>query len=240
MKQEYQKYQKELFNFCKTGIYKEIKGTNNNLNYYRKLIYNVFDDSLQSAYPLTYNLLEQEEWDNLVSDFLSFGKSKNPQVWKMPKDLIQFVANNEKELLSKYSYLIDLLKFEWAEVELFMQKSKKMLKGKNNSISLNKDFQILELEYPVHKVNASKIRIEDKGNYFVLIYREMENNKVKFIDLSPSLLLIFELLNSKSLSIDEIVDSYSQYYNIELNDEHKSNIKNFLEWGITNSLFFIN
>ncbi len=232
--------QRKLANFCKTGVYNEIAGANHkNIRYYRKLIYNVFDDSLSSAFPLTYNLLTKTEWDGLINLFVSSNKCKSPQVWYMPKEFYLWLANSSLPILEKYKILPDLLKFEWFEIELYMKKNGRVLKKKSqNYILVNPDYLIMELNYPVHKVNASKITQNDFGQYFVLLHREKTDFKVIFTDISKSIALIIELFSSNQMSLIDLYQFIRQELGFELQEKEKKEIENFINWGNSSGLFY--
>ncbi|HEY0611942.1 MAG TPA: DNA-binding domain-containing protein, partial [Chitinophaga sp.] len=104
-------YQSSLADYCRTGAYQAIPGvkTAQHVSQYRRLVYNVVDDMLQSAYPLTKGLLKEEEWDELVQEFFSRHACQSPQVWYMPKELYEYIVQQEAHpLLTKYPFLHDL------------------------------------------------------------------------------------------------------------------------------------
>ena len=60
-------HQSNLALYCRSGKLTEIPGINkDNIIQYRRLVYNVVDDMLQNAYPLTYQTLTVKEWNNVV------------------------------------------------------------------------------------------------------------------------------------------------------------------------------
>ena len=67
---------KELSSFatyCRTGDFSFTgKVDKERVSHYRRLVINVVRDSLNAAYPLTRNLVEQEEWDSLVEQFFTY------------------------------------------------------------------------------------------------------------------------------------------------------------------------
>ena len=113
--------QSRLAMYCRTGDLLPIKGlTDNRVQTYRRLVYNVIDDTLQSAFPLTYDLLTTEEWDEIVNLFFSNHACQSTSVWKMPFEFYQFIENSAGELKEKYKFLAELLLFEWTEIEIYM------------------------------------------------------------------------------------------------------------------------
>jgi uncharacterized protein len=228
--------QNNFASFCKTNILKPIDGlTENKIHHYRRLIYNVFDDSLRSAFPLTENLLEENEWKYLVDEFVAKHKSQSPQIWQMPYEFYQFVDENEFEVKLKYPHLIDLLLFEWKEIELYMMEDKNdelnnlSLNIYNHSkIIINNEYEILQLSFPVHLKSQNNISLIDKGVYYVLLFRA--NDKVQFFDLAPFYAWLISEVENNNYSIEQIIQKA-----VELNKafECKAIKENFLKFIYT-------
>lgn len=183
--------QRQLANYVRTGILNKVEGlTENRVHYYRKLVYNVLNDSLQSAFPITYDLLEEDEWKDLVEKFFSSHNCQSNEIWKMPYEFYQFTINRESSLTLKYPHLNDLLLFEWTEIEVYMMEDKAVPQYTsvgnllNDVLVLNPEFNIIKLKYPVHIKGSKEINQNDLGNYFILVYREPKTFKVKFVNLS--------------------------------------------------------
>lgn len=217
---QYTKTQQNNFaTFCRTNELQSIDGlTENRIHNYRRLIYGVIDDSLRSAFPLTENLLTADEWKFLVDEFIAMHNSQSPQIWQMPYEFYQFIDKNEFEAKIKYPHLIDLLLFEWKEIELYMMED---LNDENQNLSaeiynhskiiFNREYDILQLSFPVHLKPPNNISIADEGKYFVLIFRA--NDKVQFYDLSPFFVwLIYEVENS-NYTIEQIIQLASESNN---------------------------
>ncbi|HEY0298656.1 MAG TPA: DNA-binding domain-containing protein, partial [Arachidicoccus sp.] len=118
--------QSKLAFFCRTGKYETLENVNeNNVYHYRRLVFNVVEDMLQSAYPLASELLTKEEWINVTKDFFANHPCVSPQVWSMPKEFYEYLfAIEHHPLMTKYPFLQELLWFEWLEVEMYMMEDK--------------------------------------------------------------------------------------------------------------------
>lgn len=203
--------QKNFASFCKTNILNPIDGlTENRIHYYRRLIYGVIDDSLRSAFPLTENLLEEDEWKNLVDEFVAKHKSQAPQIWQMPLEFYQFIEVNEFEVKTKYPHLVDLLLLEWKEIEFYMMDDKNVEIDNlshhifnHSRIILNKEYEILQFSFPVHLKHAVDITANDKGNFYVLIFRA--NDKVQFFDLSPFYVWLIYAIENNNYSVEQLI-----------------------------------
>jgi len=211
-------YQNDLAHFCRTGEYIPIPGIiEKNVSRYRNLIYNIVDDSLQSAYPLTSNLLEEKEWDDLVHEFFSSHRCQSPLLWQMPKELFEFMQETDNQLLLKYPVLSDLLMMEWYEVEIFMMEDKEVpthqIEGKLSAdpLVINPELTIISLAYPVHLKNAVKITAKDRTQYFVSLHRELETGKVIFTDIKYPHVELIELLLSGEANFGALLKIFLKY-----------------------------
>lgn len=212
--------QKKMADYCRSGEKTQIDGVNKNISHYRRLVFNIIDEALSSAYPLTYKLMDISEWNDFIGNFFSASQTKSPFVWQMPRDLLDYYENNDIYLKEKYTFLMDLLKFEWKEIEIYMMQNL-MADDYNNEgswlddeIVLNPEHTILTLNYPVHIKNASLIEDTDKSDYFVLIYREPDTYKVEFIDLSVLFAFVVDSL-ARGYYLRDILAEAAKLFNIE-------------------------
>lgn len=226
MKPETKILQSQLAGYCRVPQYYEsIEGTKpDRLHNYRRLVFNIVEDTLQNAYPITQTLLTEEEWMTLVNDFFGQHDCQSPQLWKMPFELVEFVENTAyHEKLGK-PYLLELLYFEWLELEIYMGENKPhdryvtlgdMLK---DVPVINPDHKLLQLTYPVHIKNPADLEAA-KGNYFVLIYRHKTEYTVNFIELSPFLAVVFSTVNENKISFLNAVNMVANANGINVDDD---------------------
>jgi hypothetical protein len=69
---------------------------------------------------------------------------------------------------------------------------------------ISKEFDLLELDYPVHLKSPKEITTNDLGKYFILIFRSID--KVWFYDISPMLVWIIQSLTTNQKSIKTIIE----------------------------------
>lgn len=204
--------QSRLANYCRTGDLLQIKGlTDNRVQNYRRLVYNVINDTLQSAYPLTYDLLNEDEWNEMVDIFFSNHACQSAAVWKMPFEFYRFIESDANNLKEKYPFLTELLLFEWMEIELYMMEDKIFPHTKaegeweKDIIEFNPEFKLLQLSYPVHLKKPNRLNDENKAEYYLLIFREQENGKIQFINLSIFFAWLIEKINAKAKPVQSIL-----------------------------------
>ncbi len=218
------KQQSDLAKYCRTNSYtKTLLVRTDRVHHYRRLVYNIIDDSLLAAFPLLYNLLTSEQWNNLVNDFFATHSCQSTQVWKMPGEFYDFVKSNDLQLKTIYPHLVDLAYFEWIEVEMFMMEDMEYPLFKTDGdwvkdkIAVNPEFRLLQLNYPVHIKNSQFITVAEKGQYFLLVFREKESGKVQFMDISAMYALIIENI-IKGLTFYEILKELKGYLKFDNTD----------------------
>ncbi len=197
--------QEELGEICRTGEIKELPGAKTErLPHYRRLVFNVVNSSLKSAYPITLKILSKEEWLKMVNDFFINHACKSPKIWEMPYEFYEYaLGNNFNEKLNK-PWLSDLLLFEWLEIEVYSMEDIEnpvyRIEGDllDDVIAINPEHIVEHFEYPVHLESWTELE-KKKSNYFVLLYREKATGRVHFISLSPLLAFVFDKISMEKL-----------------------------------------
>ena len=231
----------KLANYCRNGILPKISGIKyKNLPQYRRLVYNAIDDMLQNAYPLTSDLLQEDEWESAVNDFFSSHKCQSPQVWYMPKEFYEFLSITRHPLLLKYPFLEELLQFEWTEVELFMMPDQRVEFSASGDLNkdklvLNPEHRLLAFQFPVHRRNCNSISVSDKGNYFAVAHRNNEGFVV-FTDITPALVRMLEYLTEEPLNLKELFEAFETEYNVQLSSNDQQNIIDFFKNSLNQQL----
>lgn len=230
------KIQSDLASYCRTDREPDLPGlAPNRVQQYRRLVYNIIDDTFEGAFPITRSFLNDEEWHGLIHEFFSKHQCQTPSVWKLPLEFYEFVMENPLELKIKYPFLTDLLYFEWLEIDVhtmpdiaYPNYSDKgdWLKDK---IALNPEFKLLQFAYPVHQCKpAEMIANPGKGDYFVLIYRQPESGDVQFVNLSPLYTYVITTLSEGERDLNSIISEVCEVFHIDRNTEVDDNIIKFL------------
>src|SRR6185437_3762334 len=106
--------QGQLAKYCRTGETEPILGARQGrLKEYRQLVYSVVNNTLEQAYPITYNYIKEEEWELMIASFLKEHACQNNQVWKLPLEFYDYVKEKNFQESFNYPFLNELLYFEW-------------------------------------------------------------------------------------------------------------------------------
>ena len=235
-------HQSALADYCRTGKYSAIPGVREqHVTQYRRLVYNVVDDMLQSAYPLTHHLLTTREWNALVQEFFSNHPCQSPQVWYMPKELYEYLSPKEHKLKNKYPFLLELLWLEWLEVELFMMEDRPAAYTTIGDIStdelvLNPEHHLQQFQYPVHLKTAKQLTPADKGDYFLVLFRKPDSGEVNFINLSPALVAMLEILQEGPQTMDALIRQCCAAWQLQLSPEIQAAAHAFITQSLDNRL----
>lgn len=196
--------QEEFARFCRDGAWREIEGARpERLPKYRQLIFNIVRDALSTAYPIAVKYLGDEKWRQLCHEFFSNHGCSDPQVWRMPQELIGYVQENEA-WLEEFPALVDLLRFEWQEIELFMMPDRELPPHNHSAPKLDEipvietEMQALVLQYPVHKMQPSDLNQAQPGTYISLAWRSRIDGIVHFKSISAFYALCLEYASEGS------------------------------------------
>ncbi len=234
--------QNKVAKYCKTGIEENIPDiTENRIHHYRRLIYNIVDDTMLIAFPITKEWLNSDEWDMLISDFLAKHPAKTPQVWKLPSEFYSFVKQQNYSVKFNKEALNDLLYFEWLEIEIHTMPDINVpqysTKGNilNDKLILNPHFRLIELVYPIHIHHADEAT-KNKGEWYVIIYRNYETNTVHFMQLSLLHLFIIERLTDSPLSLSNLIPMINTAFGIDNEASLLTHLKPFIKNLLTKTV----
>lgn len=220
LKSETYQYQSTLAQYCRDGKEISMEGViSDRLPHYRRLVFNVVKDALETTYPISFKYIETGIWAEMVYNFFRIHKCIDPQVWRMPEEFYRFCKSNNYAEKYSFPFLNDLLWFEWLEVELYMMEdieypkhtpSKNWIKEK---VAINPEYRLIKLQFPVH-LEKPFDSTEKKGDYFLLLYREKESGRVQFITLSILFAFLIENIASSEKTTEQILNDILYIFGI--------------------------
>lgn len=182
--------QEKLGWYCRTGHEENIPLSRpDRLHHYRRLIRNVFSNTLQQAYPITFAWIGPEDWDKMVDEFMQEHQARTNKIWQLAGEFLEFAEKQAWHIRFKRDYLLDLMRLEWVEIEIFTMPDQPIPPFReegdwlNDQLVVNPEHTILLLEYPVHRYPVEELSGR-KGQYVMLVFRHLKNGEVRFIELS--------------------------------------------------------
>lgn len=235
LKPETYKLQSQFAMYCRSGKVVHLKGARpERLRHYRRLVFNVIKDALQTAYPIAYKYIPKESWDSMVENYFSSHHCSDPQVWRMPREFYQFSLDENYAEKYELPFLNELLYFEWLEVELYMMEDlqypdlKSMDFDLHSLIAVNPEYRIIKLSYPVH-LERPYDSIEKKRDYFLLLFREKKSGRIQFTDLSVLYAYLLENLIPGEKALQNVLNDILYVFGINDLKALQSNVFAFLE-----------
>ncbi len=235
LKTETYNQQNKFVEYCRNGREVSILGAvPERLPHYRRLVFNVIKDTLETTFPIAFQYIDSKIWDEMVYTFFSTHKCSDPQVWRMPNEFVGFCeAENYSEKFT-LPFLNDLLRFEWMEVEVYMMEDIEYPANINTTILLqskiavNPEQKIIKLEYPVHMEKPFDA-VDKKGNYFLLLFREKESGRVQFLNLSVLFAYLIENISIEEKTLEEILNDILYLFGINDLKMLQTKVFKFLE-----------
>lgn len=229
------KAQSSFADYCRTGETSGIEGAREDrISQYRRLVFSVVQNALNTAYPIVQKkYMSKDDWESLQHRFFSNHPCSDPQIWRMPSELIQYAEQHESDLCSKYPALLDLLRFEWQETYLFMMPDIEIPSHSNDCPSLSDkvvlepEMQLLPLKYPVHNTHPSKLNETQAGQYISMAWRDREKRHVHFMGISVFFTLVLESINTSDITLLEAGKKVALQFGITT-DHWKEELEKFV------------
>ncbi len=180
---------------------------------YNQLLYYRFEEVIENAYFRLKALMEKHEWNALITGFIQHGAT-TPYIWQLPDEFRRYAA---KKLPLPFAR--DMLWFEWIEIELMMQKPA-LQQGKklrwDHPTSLSPTARIKRLAYPVYdKQDDRKFFTVPQGDYPLLVYLEMETNRVMYQTITPFMYKVLKRIKKGTApkkAVREVAGEYGEKY----------------------------
>lgn len=168
--------QEKFVRCCRTGEIEPVADVEERrLEIYRGSIFGGIVRVLNKAYPLTRAALGKD-WEPLTHEFFANHECCSPQLWKMPKGLHDYV----KERGTEIPWLLDLLRFEWLEIEVHMGPdivSESVMEGDiwSDPVVINPEHSLDHFTYPVWR---DKGCVLTAGSHFLFTFRHPVGGKL--------------------------------------------------------------
>ncbi|MCK5824665.1 MAG: putative DNA-binding domain-containing protein [Ichthyobacteriaceae bacterium] len=212
------------------------------LKAYRDLIFNNFEGSIETAFPIFNKILSNKEWELVVADFFENNKSQYNELWKLPKEFVEYFEDKKYAEAFNKPYLNNLLSFEWMEVEVFNMSDvdfpeyKKEGNINTDVLVVNPEYSMDVYDYPIHKINIEKKEL-DKIQTIIITYRNIKTKNAEYVSLSVLDAFIFEQIIESKISFNKAISIVEKQLNEKLPNDVVSVSEKMFEELLSNSLF---
>lgn len=178
---------------------------------YQELVYENILSLLSGFFPVMDSLFSENEWRELIAEFIRDFKAETPYFPKLGEEFIFFLSARKAQD-SELPFLLELAHYEWMELELYISEAERSMampvaQLEGASLQLSSVAVPLAYHYPVHRISEhfKPLAAPEEATY-LLIFRDDEE-KVRFYELQ---LLSYQLLMQIQQSPGGTAEEYLQ------------------------------
>lgn len=195
---------------------------------YVDLLYNKFDESLSTCFPIIRKLLPQEDWQALLLDFIAEHRCLTPYYRRIPDEFVQYLLE-ERHRSGDLPFLAELAHYEWMELQLSIAEAVPFEVEPLSDTQLLGDvpvfapiMQLLHYRWPVEAISPAFLPTElPLTDSWLLGFRDA-GDRVHFIALNPATARLIALL-AGGLSGRQALDALGN----ELGTEYRETVQHF-------------
>jgi len=188
---------------------------------YRDLVFNNIQSFIGNSFPVLRKITADENWHQMLRDYVSRHKSHTPLFPKMPQEFLQYLEHERGEQPEDYPFILELAHYEWIEIALSLDTreidvSNVDLKGDllNGIPVLNPISIALAYRWPVHEISPTFLPESPPNEQtYIIVYRK-QNDEIGFIVLNPVSAKLIEYLQAdEKLTGREILTNIAEELN---------------------------
>ncbi|MFU8787764.1 MAG: DUF2063 domain-containing protein [Methylobacter sp.] len=169
---------------------------------YVDLLYNKFNDSLTTCFPVTHAILGEKAWQQLLKSFIARHRCLSPYYRQIPDEFIRYLQA-EWVNHTGLPYLLEFAHFEWIDLILAITDAEPAVQYEssvNDWLNCHPVFtpvlQLLHYAYPVQRINENhQATTPPEQATHILGFRDKED-VVQFIELNPATARLVEILQN--------------------------------------------
>ena len=215
----FKQYQLDFTRYLRNpGRYQEPRGIESSrLLVYRDLVFKNISSLVSHAFPISKEILGDEEWDRLVAGFIRDHSNSSPFFAEVPEEFIDYLEHLSPCDLP--AFFLELCHYEWVELAISLSDAKVPV-GKNNlgENILEEKFVVsplawpLTYRFPVHLIGPDfQPSTPPEFLSYLIVYRGA-SYKTKFVsvnELTIRLLDLFDGLRSVEVALDVLWEDLS-------------------------------
>jgi hypothetical protein len=186
------------------------------LEVYRQLLFNNMDSFLTNNFPILRQLLDDQQWFELVDDFYAQHPCQTPYFTKIPEEFIAYLQH-ERQADTDLPFLLELVHYEWVEMALSIANISSLGEQTLGADWLTQPMQLSSLawplvyQFPVHKIGPAFIPLTAPAQpSFLVVYRN-QHDDVLFLEITPMTYHLLVLLQEQgSMTPEACLQQLSQ------------------------------
>jgi hypothetical protein len=158
---------------------------------YVDLLYNKFNDSLATCFPVTHALLGEAAWRQLLKAFIAEHRCRSPYYRQIPDEFVRYLQSG-RQATDDPPFLSELAHFEWMELVLSIAEAEPVATDTLSDAQLMDSvlmfapvMRLLHYVWPVQHISRAYQPGEPPFSSHILGFRDGAD-QVQFIDLNPA------------------------------------------------------
>ncbi|MDP1665274.1 MAG: putative DNA-binding domain-containing protein [Methylobacter sp.] len=159
---------------------------------YVDLLYNKFNDSLETCFPVTHSILGETAWQKLLKTFIARHRCLSPYYRQIPDEFVLYLQN-ESQAADNPPFLAELAHFEWMELILSIAEAEPVATETLSDEQLmdaplvfTPVMRLLHYVWPVQQISRTYQPDEPpSASTHILGFRD-STDRVQFIALNPA------------------------------------------------------
>ena len=190
----FQKLQRQFLAHCRNPEQQPLPAGFDQLGtaIYVELLYNKFNDSLMTCFPVTYAILGVTAWQNTLKDFIAEHHCLSPYYRQIPDEFVQYLQN-ERQAKDDLPFLAELAHFEWIELILSIAEAEPIVLETLSAAQLMEAvpvftpvIKLLHYVWPVQQINLTYQPDEPPSVATHILGFRDASDQVQFIALNPA------------------------------------------------------
>lgn len=178
---------------------------------YQGLLFNNICSLISPCFPVTRQILGQEQWLQLCRAFYDRWSCSTPYFNRIAYEMVQYVQEPNTELALP-EWLAELMHYEWIELQVethpeVVSESSGVL-CESHRLQLNPTLANLNYRWPVHQI-APEHEPTAPAQTFLLVYRTSQH-QVKFIEANPLTATLVTLIGERAGSAEQTLNDLSE------------------------------
>lgn len=185
---------------------------------YQELVFNNIEEFLSNAFPVLRRISRDEQWLELVRDFIVEYRAATPLFPEMPREFLEYLAHTRVPRSHDYPFLQELVHYEWMELAVAISDALIDECGIDKEGSLLSGIPLLS---PLARLCSYRFRVHRIGPAYLpeqpaalpthlLIYRNQEE-RVNFIELNPvSAQLIQRIAEARAINGETLLQEIAR------------------------------
>ena len=170
---------------------------------YRELVYNNIESFIGNSFPVLRKITADEQWHEMLRDYVNRHKSHTPLFPKMPQEFLQYLENERNENTEDPPFILELAHYEWIEIALSIDTREIDLSNIEQRGDLLEGIPVLNpisvalaYTWPVHEIGPTNLPdTPPNEKTYIIVYRK-QDDEVGFVVLNPVSAKLIEYLQA--------------------------------------------